>query len=363
MAQPFARSFRSLFALLAAFLSLTHAGTAQAVEEPITDDRLITRIAFGSCAKEDRPQPLWDAVVASKPDLFLFLGDNIYGDTDDMAVLAAKYEKLGAVPGFQKLRETCTVLATWDDHDLGRNDAGADYPFREQSQQVFLTFWGDPADSPRRKRPGVYASYLYGPPDKRVQVILLDTRYFRSPLHRWTNTPPRGQGPYRPHPDRSTTVLGEAQWKWLEEQLKVPADLRVIGSSIQVVAAEHGWEKWQNFPHERDRLFRLIGDAKANGVVFVSGDRHFAELCRGPAPAGYPLYDVTASSINQPGAGDRVEPNPHRVGALYEGVNFGVIEIDWSGDEPAVELTIRDREGKPVIRKRLAADELQVAAR
>jgi len=45
-------------------------------------DGPIERIAFGSCAKHWQPQPIWEAIIAKKPDLFLFLGDNIYGDTD-----------------------------------------------------------------------------------------------------------------------------------------------------------------------------------------------------------------------------------------------------------------------------------------
>ena len=142
----------------------------------------LSRIAFGSCATQARPQPIWDAVVATRPELTLLLGDNIYGDTLDMDVMRAKYAKLAAMPGFQLLRKTCPILATWDDHDLGANDAGGDYPKKDESQKVFLDFFGDPADSPRRHRPGVYDAKVFGPEGKRVQVIMLDTRYFRSPL-------------------------------------------------------------------------------------------------------------------------------------------------------------------------------------
>ena len=84
------------------------------------------------------------------------LGDNIYADTLDMDVMRAKYAKLAAMPGFQLLRKTCPILATWDDHDLGANDAGGDYPKKDESQKIFLDFFGDPDDSPRRHRPGVY---------------------------------------------------------------------------------------------------------------------------------------------------------------------------------------------------------------
>ena len=142
------------------------------------------RIAFGSCATQARPQPIWDAVVATRPELTFLLGDNIYADTLDMNVMRAKYAKLAAMPGFQLLRKTCPIFATWDDHDLGANDAGGEYPKKDESQKIFLDFFGDPADSPRRHRPGVYDAKVFGPEGKRVQVIMLDTRYFRSPLKR-----------------------------------------------------------------------------------------------------------------------------------------------------------------------------------
>jgi len=126
----------------------------------------LSRIAFGSCAKQDQPQPIWESVVAMKPQLFLFIGDNIYGDTEDMAVLKQKWDLLGAQPGYQKLKQTCPVLATWDDHDYGANDAGADYAKKRESQQLFQDFFDVPKDSPRRKQEGVYHAEVFGPPGK-----------------------------------------------------------------------------------------------------------------------------------------------------------------------------------------------------
>ena len=113
----------------------------------------LSRIAFGSCATQERPQPIWDAVAGHRPELLLLLGDNIYADTKDMDVMRAKYAKLAAMPGFQAIRKACPILATWDDHDLGANDAGSEYPKKDESQKIFLDFFGDPADSPRRHRP------------------------------------------------------------------------------------------------------------------------------------------------------------------------------------------------------------------
>ncbi|MFO0411515.1 MAG: alkaline phosphatase D family protein [bacterium] len=160
------------------------AGSVRAEPDPHSQsDRTLTRIAFGSCAKSDKPQPIWDAVLAARPDLFIFLGDNVYLDTRDPAVMRRKYAELAAQPGFQRLKASgIPILATWDDHDFGENDAGADYPMKEESRRQFLDFFGAPADSPRRTRDGIYTAHVFGPPGRRVQIILPDLRWNRTPL-------------------------------------------------------------------------------------------------------------------------------------------------------------------------------------
>ena len=327
----------------------------------LADDEItVSRIAFGSCAKQDRPQPIWDAVVASDPQLFLFIGDNIYGDTEDMAILKQKWEMLGAQPGYQKLKSTCRVLATWDDHDYGKNDAGVGYPFKRESQQIFLDFFEEPADSPRRTREGVYGSYEFGPPERRVQILLLDTRYHRSDLVRHDDPREPGEGdrgPYGRQLDPRATMLGHAQWKWLEEQLLRPAKVRIIASSIQVIADGHRWEKWGNLPLERQRLFELIRRTKANGVVLISGDRHSAEISGLDLGDGMWLFDVTSSSLNMPSKW-HTERNVHRRGTKYVDENFGMIEIDWEAADPVLRLQVRDIEGKTVLQERVLLSRL-----
>lgn len=324
-----------------------------------SDEKLIHRIAFGSCALESAEQPIWEKIVATKPNLFLFIGDNIYGDTEDMKVLAAKYQKLANQPGYQKLQKTCPIFATWDDHDYGVNDGGAEYPKRKESQQVFMDFFGIPKNSTMRKREGVYDAHYFGPKGKCVQVILLDTRYFRSTLKKRQKYD-RNLGPYVPNEDEQATMLGEAQWQWLEGELKKPADLRIIASSIQVIPQDHGWEKWYNMPAERDRLFNLIKATKAEGVVFISGDRHLAELSQMNGGVGYPLYDLTSSGLNRGAKGWRpLEPNQHRVATMNYGDNFGLITVDWAQKDPVVSLQIRDVEGDIRIRQKLPLSVLQ----
>ena len=320
-------------------------------------------IAFGSCAHQEKPQPIWEAVVAAKPELFLFLGDNIYGDSENLDVLKAKYGKLAAVPGFQKLKATCPILATWDDHDFGGDDVGANYPKRVESQQLFLDFFGVSADSLRRKQEGVYNAAIFGPPGQRVQIILLDCRYHRSPLKK-REPPIKGQGNYEPHTDKTTTILGPAQWVWLAEQLKQPAEIRLIGSGVQIIPEDHGYEKWLNFPHERERLFKLIRDTEATGVVLLSGDRHLAELSvMKDETVGYPLYDLTSSGLNQGAKGWRkLEENRHRVATMNFGNNFGVIAIDWDA-KPLIRLQIRDELGDITIQQKVSLSVLRAKSK
>jgi alkaline phosphatase D len=105
-----------------------------------------------------------------------------------------------------------------------------------------------------------------------VQVILLDTRFFRSPLKPTDQRNAPGRERYLPDEDPTKTMLGEAQWAWLADRLREPAEVRLIVSSVQVLAEGHGWERWGNFPRERQRLYDLIRDTGARGVVYLSGD-------------------------------------------------------------------------------------------
>ncbi len=319
---------------------------AQAKPAP-AQRRPLSVLAFGSCAEQHKPQPIWTAILAQKPQLYLALGDNIYCDTEDMGEMAKEYARLARIPEFRRFRAAVPILAIWDDHDFGANDGGRDYPQKEASQRLFLDFWKEPADSPRRRRPGLYDARVFGPPGRRVQVLLLDTRSFRSPL----KPRPGGEddllGRWSPDPDPGADMLGEAQWRWLEAQLKVPAEVRLLASSIQVVSNGHGWEKWGNLPAERQRLFGLLKRSGAEGVVILSGDRHFAELCVMDAGLGYPLYDFTSSGLNQGSGRFRYRAaDPARVAVQVMGNTFGVVRIDWSRPDPLLRLECRDEGGE-----------------
>lgn len=314
-------------------------------------DAALTRIAFGSCLHQDKPQPIWDAVLASEPELFIFLGDNIYGDSDDPAVLAAKYAQLAAVPGFRRLRERAAVLAIWDDHDYGRNDAGAEYPMREASRELFMDFWQEPADSSRRTQPdGIYTASVFGPPGRRVQVLLPDLRWNRTPLRMVEGSSALAtrdgadMGPYEPDTSASASMLGEAQWRWLEAELHKPAEVRILASSLQVLATFTGWEAWANFPAERERLLALLAATTDSVNLVISGDVHWCEYSLLALPgAREALAELTCSGLTE--TWEKISPNDLRRGTAHAVQNFGLIDIDWSGPRPQLQLSARTLDG------------------
>ena len=324
------------------------------------DDAALTSIAFGSCNTAEREIPILNTIAAEDHDLFMYIGDNVYGDVYSydaaMPELRAAYHQLAERPEFQTLRARFPMLATWDDHDYGMNDAGGRFAFKGFAETLFLDFWRAEADDVRRTRPGVHDAKIFGPEGQRVQVILLDTRYFRSDLTRTPDRGAPGRERYIPSEDPDQTLLGAEQWAWLEDQLRKPADVRLLVSSIQVHADGHGWEAWRTMPLERQRLYDLIGETGANGVVIVSGDRHSSGLYVREDVAPYPLYEITSSSLNMSFRDENNEPGPHRIGDMYAPVNYGVVGFDWPSGELA--LQIKDEAGAVVREQRVSLSEI-----
>ncbi|KAK7300390.1 hypothetical protein RJT34_11234 [Clitoria ternatea] len=342
--------------------------------------QVVSRIAFGSCSNQSAPQPIWDAVVDFHPQIFIWLGDNIYGDIkrpfkifgrertigpwknsprfvpSSEQEMKARYRKAQSNPGYARLKKDADVIGTWDDHDYGLNDAGKEFDGKITNQKLLLDFLEEPQDSPRRKQAGVYASYTYGPVGQDVKIILLDTRYHRDPV------------------GSDGTILGDSQWIWLEKELKdPPTAVTIIGSSIQVIsnlsATTHplfSMESWGRFPKERDRLFKLIDDSKRGGVFFISGDVHFGEITRYDCASDYPLYDITSSGVTQ--SIEEVVPaflhsfvrfvvwsvpstlrvksqNCRHRSCIYGQPNFGTIEIDWDSHPVTLQFKVRDKNG------------------
>jgi len=340
---------KSLISFFALAFSLAHS--------PLySQNETIRKICFGSCSHENKKQPVLSQVAKESPDLFIYLGDNIYGDTRDMGELMGKYQKLLNKPEFQELNRASTVLATWDDHDYGENDAGRHFPMKEESKEIFLQFWKEPLESERRTHEGIYHALMYGPEDKRVQVILLDTRTFRDNLTKLKDNS-KYKNDYQPCEIPDSTMLGSAQWTWLEEQLNKPAKVRIIASSNQFAHEYNGWESWTNLPCEQRKMLRLIKSTRANGIIFLSGDVHWGEISKMSVEDQYPIYDITSSGITQ--TWNKPEPNKNRIGKVMMENNYGVIEIDWDKADPELTFLLKDTLGLERTTLKVTLSELQ----
>lgn len=347
-------------------------------------------IAFGSCAHQDFPQPLWEQIQKDSPDLFLFTGDTVYASTSETKPFQAQYKKLNQIKEFRSFREKVPFMATWDDHDFGVKDGGADNPDKEEARKEFLTQWGYIKDSLKMNQKGIYHAKILGGVKKKspsVQIIVLDTRWFRSPLKYAEVTedvplkevmattvagvspgavpaiPPTTSPSSNtelpaivvktekkvvkkiiPNTDKAATILGEEQWQWLERQFRKPANLRILVSSIQFVAENHPYEKWSNFPNEKERMVQLLKKTGVKNLFIVSGDMHVGSIAKMDIKGWGPLFDITASGINR--VADVKIEDPSYVGNQAKTENFGLFHVDWSRKKLTVEL--RDNENKVV---------------
>lgn len=317
------------------------------------EEALLSRIAFGSCLDQDRPAPILAAINRARPELFIMLGDNVYANKGGILNLRPAYKKLFAQQEFIKLKSGTKLIAVWDDNDYGLRDSGLENQEKELAKKVFLEYFGDGKSDQRHKHPGIYASYYFGPEEKRLQVIVLDTRTFRTAL----KEKPLGSynpnsGPYLANQDPQATILGKAQWEWLEAELERPARFRIIASSIQVISENHGFEKWGNFPLERKRLLNLLEDIKLGPLLVISGDRHFSSLVKYEGSQASPVYEATSSSLNlMRGYGDGA--NPYLAAQEVYDANFAALQIDWGKSPLNAYLEFINDEGRVVSEKLL----------
>ena len=285
------------------------------------------KIGLGSCLDQDYPQPIWQSIKKEDLNYFIFLGDNVYGDTryGSLRKMKSAYDKQKKVlPDFLN---DISIFSIWDDHDFGINDGGADYRFKRRAQELYLDFWEITKDDDRSNREGIYFSKNEIFFDKKFKFIFLDTRFFRSKLKGKKSN-------YIENIEPDATILGNAQWTWLENELKSDFDFLFIFSSIQIIAKDHRFEKWSNFPIERAKLFELLEQFNDKTILF-SGDRHRAGIYGKNG-----IIEVTSSSMNKPGSSFS-ETDSYLIGKTYPQENYGVLEIL----ENTIHIKIKDIKG------------------
>ena len=302
------------------------------------------KIAFGSCLDQENPQPIWNSVYKEEIDSFIFLGDNVYGDIPS-GKLNKMHEayKLQAemIPSwlFKK-----NVEMIWDDHDFGENDGGSSYPLKHEAKKLYLDFWEIPNDDIRHQRDGIYTNKLIYIDNFIINLILLDTRYFRSDLKKTKGFKPV----YLKNEELNATILGDKQWSWLVEVMKIKSDLTIIATSIQLLPTEHRFEKWSNFPSDHFKLKKLL-KSQSRPIIVISGDRH-----QGAIYNDENIYEITSSSLNKTISSIFRRPkevDKYMLGEMFSGENYGLITINT--DEKIIDLEIKDINGNRVLHKKL----------
>ena len=271
------------------------------------------KFGLGSCLDQDYPQPIWNSIEKEELDYFIFLGDNVYGDSPfgNLRKMKRAYDKQKKVlPSFLNDLE---VYAIWDDHDYGLNDGGSDYKNKIDAEKLFLDFWEISQNDPRHNREGIYFSTEKIFFDKKFKLIFLDTRFFRSKLL-------GEKGGYISNTNDNATILGKNQWLWLENELNTEFDFLIIFSSIQIIPMDHPYEKWSNFPKDRNKLLGMLDKHRGKTILF-SGDRHRSGIYKKDG-----IFEITASSLNKPGSLFN-ETDKFLIGETYPEENYALFEI------------------------------------
>ena len=295
------------------------------------------KIGFASCLNQNKAMPIFSTIKAEGFDLFLMMGDNVYGNSksEDLKELSLAYSKQRQ--NFDKLDFDFPFEAIWDDNDYGLGDGGKEYHLKDKSKKLFLDFWDISNDDPRRKRNGLYHEIIKDFKGKSIQILFLDTRTFRDNLKPSDDKGAVGKERYIPFLDSTLTMLGDEQWQWLAQKMSVAIDYRFIISSIQFLAIGHGWECWNNLPYERQKLINLIDKSNIEHTVLLSGDRHRGGLYQLKTKTNKIISEMTSSSLNVPYSNSE-EPGPLRVGGTYSRENYGVIQLDELQDSISVSL-------------------------
>jgi len=311
----FNRRFFIKSILIFFFNKLTFSKNINSIPDKLT-------IIFGSCSNQNKEMKHWKEIITYKPNYIFLLGDNVYGDFFDKNAKKLKeaYDKLLLNKYFQIIKEKIPIVSIWDDHDYGINDGGKNWIYKEKAKELFLNFYDIAPGDIRRKREGIYKSWNLFIKEKKIKVIALDVRYFKDNFKRNYSTEIKKK--YIEDNSANKTILGPKQWIWLKKQLDDDFDLVILLSSFQVLSKSHGWEKWNNFPIERDRLINLLNKKKVPKLI-LSGDRHSGAIYKHDKAN---IYEVTASSFNQKELSYK-ELDPLRVGKFINQNNFGLLEI------------------------------------
>jgi len=301
---------------------------------------LASSCAYTNDADADRPgkpygqsTAIFQSMAARKPDVNLWMGDNIYYrevDFDDESAMARRYDQWRALPDLQALLQTGRHIATWDDHDYGPNDSNASYTYKDQSLKLFQRYWANPSYG-LPGLPGVFTRYSASD----VDFFMLDDRWYRD-SDKLVDT------------DRQ--MLGQGQLRWLKNALMAStATWKIIVSGSQVLNLGNRYEGWHQFPQESHAFLAWLEQQKLPGVLLLSGDRHFSTLLKLERPGTYPLYELTCSPSTANAYQNPTQDLQGNTRIVAESVvtqnNFCELEVTGARGQRSLNLSIRDAAG------------------
>jgi len=286
--------------------------------EPGTRGR--QRICFVSCVGRTAADPAaaWADMAERAPfDLLLMLGDNHYADTTGAGGQRECYAEQRRLAGFRDVTRRVPVLAIWDDHDYGPNNSDGTASGKQLSLRTFKEHWANPAYG-QEDDPGVYFKFTRGD----VDFFMLDVRYNRSPNHSADDPP------------GTKTMLGKKQLAWFKRELAASrATVKLVASGSEWQPAGH-IDSWTSFARERDEIFAWIETNALQGVILLSGDRHFT--------GGYHIRGKLIEFTSGP-LGAKNYATKNLPGMFYNegaGKLYSVLEIDTGAAEPQVTLEV-----------------------
>tara|TARA_B100000700_G_scaffold216102_1_gene237560 strand:+ start:1133 stop:2452 length:1320 start_codon:yes stop_codon:yes gene_type:complete len=312
--------------------------------------------AMGSCAytnEKDKDRPgksyggdyfIYSNILDKNPDFMIWLGDNVYFREPDASRTGVyhRYSHDRALPELQPLLGSVHHYAIWDDHDYGPNNSDRSFIYKDITLQAFKEFWANPSYGIENNG-GITTQFMWSD----VEFFLLDNRFFRSPQNR--------QHTYK-------EILGKEQLEWLIDALtSSQATFKIIAIGGQVLNSEKIYENYINWEDEHSVLLDLIEKEKIEGVVFISGDRHFSEVSKMPRYDSYPLHDFTVSPLTS-GYCDicEGEKNRYRIkdSAVFQR-NFATIKVHGPYKNRILEYTIFNNKGESLWNYQIHEDDLK----
>ena len=284
---------------------------------------------------------IFDSIYKKKPDLMLWLGDNIYlrnADWNTRTGIYYRYTYDRSLPELQPLLGGVHHYATWDDHDYGPDDSDRSFVHKTIAQEAFTHFWGNPSFG-MPGMPGVMTAFNWGD----VDFFVLDNRTYRSPQRKKTG---------------DHTMLGHQQLEWLMDGLitsRATFKVVVLGSMF-LTEAPTGQNYAARYAEERKYVLRRLEDEAVKNVIFLTGDKHLTELSRLVNAKGHAIYDLSVSPLT---ASANTRPYENRLqvdGTLVQQRNFATLQFTGPLDARVLTLRVFDSHGALLWSHEIAAE-------